>query len=272
MKKLLSALLIATLLIASVACVFAVAEEEEGDTNPVVYNFLAALEDADTEDYTIVNNADGSVSITFKKAASDTKLADFTDATIDLNNQLYVAIDFVTEGADVDFYFNYTRADKDPAVAQLYWSGANGVTASVVSSTATSLVWDLNSYITGAKLFENKQHALKDFSFTIAAEGQTVIFNTLAIVNDKDAMTVGTPLVPKASEGDDTTTEGGDDTTTEGGDDTTTEGGDDTTTEGGDDTTTSSDAPKTGDTGIIVFAVLAVLAIAGSAVVVRARV
>lgn len=274
MKKLLSALLIATLLVASVACIFAVAEEGDTATDPVVYNFLAAMEDTDNDSYKVVNNADGSVSVTSKDGAAITLVEAFDDV-LDLNNQLYIAIDLKVEGeGEFNFKFEYTRADKDPATAQLYWDSMRNVEASIVSKTDNSVVWDLNAYITGAKLFENKQHSFKQLVFETIAAGQTVTFNTLAIVSDPKAMTEGTPLVaPKA---DDTTTE---ETTEETTEDNTTEDAttEDNTTE---DATTeeptpsassSSDAPDTGDNGMIVLAVLAVVALAGGFVVVRAR-
>ena len=272
MKKLLSALLIATLLIASVACVFAAAEE--GDT--VVFNFLDAIEEADTEDATIAF-VDGAVVITLKRAVTAEAPLFLVDAydnvVIDLAEQTYLAVDFITTGTEADFRAHYTRNNNgEVQTADNYFSGAKANTDNVKSSGDTYVVWDITAYTASRRL--ETGHAFLDFAIMNAAEGDVITINTYALVNDADAMVVGTPLAPKA-------TAGGDDGNTDDGDDNgnTDDGDDNGNTDNGDDNGNADDgnggkeddAPGTGDAGLIAFAALAGVALAGGYVVVRKR-
>lgn len=278
MKKLLSALLIATLLIASVACVLAVAEED-GNTNPIVFNFLSEVKNADTEDATVVVNEDGSVTITVKNDIVDKTnpvvlVESYENGTVDFTSGVYLVVSFETTGSETDFLAHYTRSDK---TADNYFTGAVANADNVVSSTSTSVIWNITAYL-GDRALANG--AYLDFALVNAKAGDVITIHTYAVSTE--------PAFPTPDD-DDTTTDGGDDTTSTE-DDTTTDGGDDTTSTE-DDTTTSeapaasseapaasseapaasSDAPITGDTGMIVFAVLAVVALAGGFIVVRAR-
>ena len=244
MKKLLSALLIATLLIASVACVLAVAEE--GDNAPI-----ATIELNSGAVY-----ANGSSTVL---------------AAIGENKTIEQITGYLLGGAGKDYNYFYVYAVENGVVTAEYETlgRPDGVKSDVAVPENGVLV--CISVVEGTTQGLNEQINV----------GCTVVFENVTVealsalepgANIEGAKaTFGAPV-----EDDDTTTDDGDDTTTDDGDDTTTDDGDDTTAE---ETTpaettpaaSSSDAPSTGDTGMIVFAVLAVVALAGGYVVVRAR-
>lgn len=282
MRKTLSAILIVALALAAV-CAFAVQAEEAGteDGSAVVYNFLAALTDTDGSYYTVKNNENGSVTVTLKQEATEEGpiiLATYSDAKVDLSTPTFFAADFETENKEMDFRLNYTRKDYEGTekngIANLYFTGAKKANEYTKSSTDTSIVWDFAAYVSGAKRYEDNMHEFKNLAITAGKAGDSITFNTLAIVNDENAMTVGTPLVPRANE-DDTTTS--DDTTTE---ETTSEvtSSEETTSEMTSSAESTSSASSTssgpvpaGDAGVILYVVLAVLAAAGAIAMVRMR-
>lgn len=261
MKKLLSALLIATLLIASVACIFAAAEGE-GDTatNPVVFNFLSEVKAADTEDATVVVNEDGSVTITVKNDIVDKTnplvlVESYKNGSVDFTAGVYLVVSFETTGTGNDFLAHYTRSDK---TADNYFTGAVGDTANVVSSTNTSVVWNITGYLGDRALADG---AYLDFALVSAKAGDVITIHTYAVSTDPTILDSGD---------DDSTTSSEDGSTTSSEDDSTSSVEDATTTSAP-VASSSSDSPSTGDNGMIVFAVLAVVALAGGFAVVRAR-
>lgn len=300
MKKLYSAILLAALLALSAVCALAGGEEEpiaegaDGKT-AVVYNFLAALTDTDTEAYTVKRNADGSVTVTLKAdATEDTPilLATYTDAKIDLSKPSFFAADFKAATGETDFRLHYTRTDK---TADLYFTGAKKANDYTKHETDSSIVWDLSAYISGDKRFENNIHEFLDLALTVGSTGDSITFNTLAIVNDADAMRVGIPLVaPATEESSDSSTEtsaessaasseeNSADASSEESSDVTSSDAPSSVTSSTPDTTsaTSSTGPAsgstssqvpTGDTGVILYVVLALLGTIGAIAVVRVR-
>ena len=282
MKKLLSALLIATLLIASVACVFAIADEAEGDTatDPVLVDILGQIKAADTEDATVVVNADGTVTVTAKRAASQAEPIVLIEAldgtTFDATKAAYLVISFETTGdvANTDFRAHYTRKDKAAAgtVADSFFSGAKGDTANVKESGDGLVIWDIATYLNVEAKLIPEGHEFKDLHLVNAAEGDEITIKAYAITS--------TPAVPAAkapatSEGstssEDEATSSEDEATSSEDNATSSEESVASSTETSAPAASSSEAPTTGDNGLIVFAVLAVVALAGGIVVVRAR-
>ena len=283
MKKTISALLIAALLAFAAVCALAVQAEEATDGDPaddsaVLYNFLAALTDTDGSYYTVKNNENGSVTVTLKQEATEEgpiMLATYSEAKVDLSGPVFFAADFETE-ADMDFRINYTRKDYEgtekQGIANLYFTGAKKASDYTKSSTDKSIVWDFAAYVSGAKRYEDNIHEFKSLAITAGKAGDVITFNTLAMVSDENAMTVGTPLVAPEAGGDDTTTS--DDTTTE---ETTTEettSSESTSSESSTSSVTESTSSvpvPAGDAGVVLFVVLAVLAAAGAIAMVRMR-
>lgn len=272
MKKICSALLIAALLALTLICAMAVQAEESGDAagedSVVLYNFLAALTNGDAEDYTVKTNENGSVTVTLKKDASEDEpvlLATYTDAQIDLSKPAFFAADFETESTDVDFRLHYTRTDK---VADLYFTGAKKANEHTKHETDKSIVWDLTTYISGEKRFENNLHEFKDLAITAGKSGDAITFNTLAIISDADAMTVGTPLV--APDVDDTSSVS---SAPESSDVTSSVSSEPSTSSVSSASSASSETSQVpaGDTGVIIYVVLALLGAFGAVAVVRAR-
>lgn len=289
MKKSFSALLAVALIALAAVCAFAVQAEESGDSaagtddgeTAVVYNFLAALADTDGSYYTVKNNADGSVTVTLKQEATEEEpimLATYSDAKIDLSNPAFFAADFVTEAADVDFRLNYTRKDYEGTekngIANLYFTGAKKAADYTKSSTDTSIVWDFASYVSGAKRYEDNQHEFKSLAVTAAKAGDVITFNTLAIVNDENAMTVGTPLVGVSGGTDETSSEepSSEETTSETTSDEPSSEEPSSEESSTSSTESTSSGPVTaGDVGVILYVVLAVLAAAGAIAMVRMK-
>ncbi len=200
MKKFISVLLAAVLLSLGAVCAMAAdSKPVSGEPSSVVIvDFLASLQDTDNESVTVKRNENGSVTLTFKKDASEDTpihLADYTGAQVDLSKPTFVAADFVSENKDVDFRIHYTRKDKDGGNADLFFTGMKKNASYTKRSTDTSIVWDLPAYVTGDKRFENNVHEFKDLDITAAKTGDVVTLNTLALVSDENAMVVGTPLV-----------------------------------------------------------------------------
>ncbi|MCH5183088.1 MAG: hypothetical protein J1E00_02840 [Oscillospiraceae bacterium] len=287
MKKSFSALLAVALLAFAALCAFAVQAEESGDSaagtdgeeTAVVYNFLAALTDTDGSYYTVKNNDDGSVTVTLKQEATEEApimLATYSDAKIDLSNPAFFAADFVTESADVDFRLNYTRKDYEGTekngIANLYFTGAKKAAEYTKSSTDTSIVWDFASYVSGAKRYEDNQHEFKNLAITAAKAGDVITFNTLAIVSDENAMTVGTPLVGASGTGETSSEEpsseepSSEETTSEASSEEPSSEESSVSSEN-----TSSGPVTAGDAGVILYVVLAVLAAAGAIAMVRMK-
>ncbi len=338
MKKIISTLLIATLLLVPVICASVSAEEDTGSTTPVLVNLLPS-EGAETDNYKLICNADGSVTVELKVAASADApvVVDLTyaDATFSMEGDapaVYAVADYETTGsAKLDksnsadsngTRFVYTR--RDPvAEANLFlgsmldtgnYQSYIPVIGGATDGTTGYAVWDLAGYISSSptNLTATKIHNINAVKISLAdgAVGDTVTFYALALTNTAEGLNLGTKTPLVAPVGDDTTTDDTttddtttddtttDDTTTDDTttDDTTTDDTttDDTTTDDTttDDTTTDDDttteetsadvtasvdstedtsAPTTGDAGIIVFAVLGVLAVIGAAVLVRTR-
>lgn len=286
MRKSLSALLIAALLALAAVCALAVQAEETGDPagdTAVVYNFLAELADTDGSYYTVKNNENGSVTVTLKQEATQEApiiLATYANAKIDLSKPTYFAADFETENTDMDFRLHYTRKDYEGTakngIADLYFTGAKGATDYTKSSTDTSIVWDFAAYVSGAKRYDDNMHEFKNLALTTGNAGDSITFNTLAIVNDENAMTVGTPLVGGA--GDDTTTS--DETTPDGTSSDLSTSSESTTSSVSSEPSVSSESSASstssgpvaaGDAGVIIYIVLALLAAIGAIAVVRIR-
>lgn len=289
MKKIYVALLLVALLALSAVCALAggepepIAEGPSGET-AVVYNFLAALTDTDTEAYTVKTNADGSVTVTLKTDASEDTpilLATYTDAKIDLSKPSFFAADFKTESGDTDFRLHYTRTDK---TADLYFTGAKKASDYTKHETDTSIVWDLSAYISGDKRFENNIHEFMDLALTAGSTGDSITFNTLAIVNDADAMTVGTPLVaPTTEESPDSPAESSGESSDESSEESSAASSEETSAASSESGTSSAvsstdsasvSTPSrvpAGDTGVILYVVLALLGTAGAIAVVRVR-
>ena len=294
MRKTISALLIVVLLAFAAVCALAVQAEDAGDSvddpadaSPILYNFLAALTDTDGSYYTVKNNGNGSVTVTLKQEATEDgpiMLATYSDAKVDLSGPVFFAADFVTESADMDFRINYTRKDYEGTekngIANLYFTGAKKASDYTKSSTDTSIVWDFASYVSGAKRYEDNLHEFKSLAITAGKAGDAITFNTLAMVNDENAMTVGTPLVGGAEDGDNTSDETTPDETSS---DVTTS--DETTPEATSSESSTSSVSSTssatestssgpvaaGDAGVALYVVLAVLAAVGAVTVVRLR-
>lgn len=264
MKKIFSALLVAVLLTFTVACAIAVQAEESGDDSVVLYNFLAALTNGDAENYTVKTNQNGSVTVTLKKDASEDEpilLATYTDAKIDLSKPAFFAADYESASADMDFCLHYTRTDK---TADLYFTGAKKANEHTKHETDKSIVWDLTTYISGDKRFENNLHEFKDLAITAGKSGDAITFNTLAIISDADAMTVGTPLVGPAA---DTPSDSSSTETSSVTSSVSSASSVSSTSSAG---STSGQVPA-GDTGMIIYVVLALLGAAGAVAVVRVR-
>lgn len=297
MKKTISAILIAVLLAFAAVCALAVQAEETGDsvddpadTSAILYNFLSALTDTDGSYYTVKNNKDGSVTVTLKQEASEDgpiMLATYSDAKVDLSGPVFFAADFVTESADMDFRLNYTRKDYEGTekngIANLYFTGAKKAADYTKSSTDTSIVWDFAAYVSGAKRYEDNLHEFKSLAITAGKAGDAITFNTLAMVSDENAMTVGTPLVGGAGDGDDTsdeTTPDGTSSDVTSSDETTPDAtssvsSSESTSSAGSASSaaesTSSGPVAAGDAGVVLYVVLAVLAAAGAVIMVRSR-
>ena len=291
MKKSLSAILIASLLALTVICAFAVQAEEAGNgsesgSSAVVYNFLAALTNTDGSYYTVKNNENGSVTVTLKQEATEEEpimLATYSDAKVDLTKPTFFAADFETANSNMDFRINYTRKDYEGTekngIANLYFTGAKKASEYTKASTDTSIVWDFAAYVSGAKRYDDNMHEFKNLAITAGNAGDSITFNTLAMVNDENAMTVGTPLVGTAGGTGDTTTS--DETTSEetSSEETTSEettseetsSADSTSSESSVTESTSSGPVTAGDAGVIIYVVLAVLAAAGAIAMVRMR-
>lgn len=290
MKKALSAILLVALLALTAMCASAVQAEESGsdDTageSAVLYNFLAALADTDGSYYTVKNNENGSVTVTLKQEATEEgpiMLATYSDAKVDLSKPTFFAADFETASGDMDFRINYTRKDYEGTekngIANLYFTGAKKATEYTKSATDSSIVWDFAAYVSGAKRYEDNMHEFKNLAITAGHAGDAITFNTLAMVSDENAMTVGTPLVGGATDGDDTTTSEetttSDETTTEETSSVSSESESTTSSVSSESSATSSTSsgPVTaGDAGVILYVVLAVLAAAGAIAMVRLR-
>ncbi len=292
MKKLLSALLVATLLIASAACVLAVSAEETGST--VIYNLLSEVKAADTADYTLVVNDNGSVTITLKReATADSAITiaeNFSGGKFDATKQTYLAADIVCDNSAIDFRLHYTRKDK---LADQFWSGMRrDDNAAYATKTDTSVVWDVTKYLTSDpnKLNDDHMHQYTDLMIMAGKKDDVLTINTLALISDASALVPGTPLVKPDANGntssEETSSTGTSSTETSSAGTSSTETPSTGTSSTGTSSTgtntpaasssqapaaSSSSAPGTGDAGLIVFAVLAVLAVVGGVVVVRAR-
>lgn len=284
MKKLLSALLVAALLVASVACMFAVSAEEDA----VVYNYLAEMKDADTDTYTVKANEDGSVTVTFKADLTSTAtlmLTASTDWTFDATKQYYFVADVEnTEG--VNFVMHYTRADKaaDGKVADLFWSSMNNETdygTYIALKKDSAAAWDITKYLGSAEKyqFNDHIHAFTTLEITDAKAGEAITFNTLALVTDTKAVTPGTPLVKPAA-GTETSSEepatSSEEPATSSEEPAASSEAPAASSEAPAASSTapatsSTSKPTTGDAGMIVFAVLAVVAVAGAVAAVRVR-
>lgn len=297
MRKILSAILILALALTAVCAMAAQAEEADGETDSntaVVYNFLAELADTDGSYYTVKNNEDGSVTVTLKQEATQEEaiiLATYADAKVDLSQPTFFAADFKTENPDIDFRLHYTRKDYEDTekngIADLYFTGMKKAADYTKSSTDASIVWDFAAYVSGAKRYEDNIHEIKNLAITTGNAGDVITFNTLAIVNDENAMTVGTPLVGAAGGADD---ESSDETTSDetSSDETTS---DETTSDetSPEDSTSEPSAPSeaessassvssessgpvpAGDVGVVLYVILALLAAVGAIAVVRIR-
>ncbi len=319
MKKLISILLLLAVLSLGAVCAMAAdSTPVSGEPSSVVIvDFLAALQDTDNESVTVKRNENGSVTVTLKKEASEqapVHLADYTAAQVDLSKPTFVAVDFESENKAADFRIHYTRKDKDPN-ADLFFTGMKSSSSYTKRSTDTSIVWDLSAYVTGEKRFENNVHEFKDLDITAAKSGDTITFNTLAIVSDENAMVVGTPLVKASAEDSSTSSDSTDSTSADStsadstsADSTSTDSTGSTGSASTDSTgstgsastdstgstgsmssptgstsgtgstgstsstsSTSSGRVPAGDTGIIVFVVLALLSAAGTIAVLRVR-
>lgn len=269
MRKTLSAILIAALLALTVVCALAVqAEDADTDDSAVVYNFLAALTEADGSYYTLKTNNDGSVTLTLKQAASQDApiviMESFTDNEFDASTQVYLAADIVCDNPEIDFRLHYTRNDK---LADQYWTGMREDTNSAYATkTDTSVIWNVTKYLTdNGKLNADNKHKYTDLMITDCKEGDVITFNTLALISDPEALVPGTPLVGGAAEENTTTS---DETSPE---ETTSEPS--TSSESSTSSASSvSSAPVTaGDTGVILYVVLAVLAAIGAIAMVKLR-
>lgn len=289
MKKLLSALLIATMLIASVTCMFAVSAEE---TSPVIYNLLGEIKAADTADVTVVVNDNGTVTITPKRDIDAntpaTIVTAFEGGKFDATKQTYLAVDIACEITDIDFRLHYTRKDK---VADQFWTGMREEKNKdyAAAKTDTSVVWDITKYLTSdaAKLNDDHMHQYTDLVITVGKKDKPITFNTLALISDASALKPGEPLVkpdtPATSEPATSEPATSEPATSEPAtsEPATSEpaaseaSSTETTTPAASSSeapaSSSSTAPGTGDTGLIVFAVLAVLAVVGGVAVVRVR-
>lgn len=317
MRKTLSAILIAALLAFTAICTLAVQAEEPAyevggepeqttGTSAVVYNFLAALTDTDGSYYTIENQRNGAVTVTLKQEATQESpiiLATYSDAKLDLSGPIFVAADFVTENPDMDFRLHYTRKDYEDTdkngIADLYFTGMKKAADYTKTSTDSSIVWDFSAYVSGAKRYEDNIHDVKDLAITAGSAGDVITFNTLAMVSDANAMSVGSPLVGGAGDGDVTSKEtSSDETSSEAtsseetssvgtsSDETSsveTSSDDPSSTEPTSEGTSSANSASSaaestssgpvaaGDAGVILFVVLAVLAAAGAITMVRLR-
>ena len=282
MKKLLSALLIATMLIASVTCALAVSAEE---TSPVIYNLLSEIKAADTADVTVVVNDNGTVTVTPKRDIDAntpaTIVTAFEGGKFDATKQTYLAVDIACEITDIDFRLHYTRKDK---LADQFWTGmrTDGNAAYAAAKTETSVVWNVTKYLTdNDKLNADNMHQYTDLVITVGKKDKPITFNTLALISDASALKPGEPLVKPAATEDPTESTTTETTTTEATSSEASSSETTTTAESSSEApasssseapaSSSSTAPGTGDTGMIVFAVLAVLAVVGGVAVVRVR-
>ena len=244
MKKLLSALLIATLLIASVACVFAAAEE--GGDAPI----------ATIELHSGAIYATGSSVVL---------------ARIGENKTVEQITGYLRNGDAKDLNYFYAYVVVDGVVIE------ENETIGRPDGVKSDLEVPEGGFIVFISVVADETDMLKDtinVGTVVTLEGTTI--EALSALKPEQDLQGAKAIFTEPTEDDNTTT---DDTTTDDGED-------DTTTDDGDDTTTSSepaapsssapaasssDSPATGDNGMIVFAVLAVVALAGGFVVIRAR-
>lgn len=312
MKKLLSALLIATMLIASVTCALAVSAEEAGTTTEtdsnVLVNFMPAA--GEGEGYTITANADGSVTIKLTAAATtavNIKLPMPEGTTFDNDTNAIVVMEYKEgEGAKIDkmnsgssdgtppagTWVNYSRKktgkdeandgyvylgtmlikngqkDKDgnPDANDAYRTNNtldnNNTTPEIAYGT-----FDVGKYAAPNKPDSGKHKVVSAQIGLTGTEGAELTIYSFALVKSIEGLTLGEgkPIVkPATTDPDPDEGDGKDDDKTSDGDST---GSSATTTPA----ESSSTAPGTGDTGMIVFAVLAVLAVVGGVAVVRVR-
>ena len=285
--------------------------ETGGEPEPaVIYNFLTELTDTDTEQYTLKTNSNGSVTITLKQNASQaapiTIMEEFTNNEFDASKQVYLAADIVCNNQEIDFRLHYTRNDK---LADQFWTGmrTDANAKWTASKTDTSVVWNVTKYLTdNSKLNPDNKHKYTDLMITDGKNGDVLTFNTLALISEPTALVPGTPLVGGAE--DNSTTTSDETTSDETASDVTTsdETASDVTTS--DETTpaetsseasvssessessvssesptssvsstssatgsTSSGPVPTGDAGVILYVVFAVLAAFGAIAMVRLR-
>ncbi len=287
MKKLLSALLIATMLIASVTCALAVSAEE---TSPATQNYevitdvLSKIQPTETADFK-VEKVDGGVKVTFKNdvamykkgeeesnAANPLgKVCDLADVVVDVSETAYIQMAFTTDSTLSDtngVILHYTRKDKGDKYADLFFTSLlSGDQSIYASEDKKEAVWDLGAYISGDanKVFEDKKHAIKEFVI-YGAKDTSFTITKLAIVKPATVVEPSDSTSSDASTSEASSTETSSTETTTSAESTSAPASSSSAP-----ASSSSSAPGTGDTGMIVFAVLAVLAAVGGVAVVRAR-
>lgn len=255
MKRTLALLLVAIMAITCSLAALSVSADETVYTDKV--NLLPANESeisiaGGTPIYTL---SEGKLSLTRAEESSVAwpSVKYTVNKEVDLTATPFLHMNFETSGVGdrgVNGHIHYTVDGGDEVEVQLSAIGGNGVddfrdTADMYIDLADYL--DITGKITITYI---------DLS-VYGGIGETITWNALALAKEG------------ADEDNTTTSSEGDDTTTSS------EGDDTTTSSEGDDTTTSSEesskVPPTGDSGIILFAALGVLALAGVAVTVKAR-